>query len=92
LTFTQLFSVAEPVARSRAAVINCRSCGQEGGVCARRKNRQALFQYTYLSDQFSDATNARDGVFQPKSVLFRPMLLWMPACRTNSSGFGLKTV
>ncbi|MCY7359112.1 MAG: TonB-dependent receptor, partial [Rudanella sp.] len=25
------------------------------------KNLKASFQYTYLSDQFSDATNARDG-------------------------------
>lgn len=33
----------------------------KSGVRVGYKNLKASFQYTYLSDQFSDATNARDG-------------------------------
>ena len=33
----------------------------KSGVRLGYKNLKASFQYTYLSDQFSDATNAREG-------------------------------
>ncbi len=51
------------------------------------KNLKASFQFTYLTDQFSDATNARDGGVSAVVGLSLLIPSWMPVFHTFSVNF-----